>query len=221
MPRIGFPAAQASELAPTGTHLGVLYGIVEHGTQSSTFGDDVTRRQELRLTFELPDELMGDGRPYVIGRTFNFSSHPNSNLLQAIEGMLGRQLSGAEIAELDLASLIGNVAVLAIRHQTSGTGRQYAALLSLSPPPKGVEKRRATVNPPLLFSFAAFDAAAFNALPRWEREIVEKAPEYRAAGKGGAPPLANVAARMHRMLKGKPTVPQKEAADDLDDEIPF
>jgi hypothetical protein len=212
--------AQAAELAPSGTHLGTLFRITEHGTQSSTFGDDVTRRQELRLTFELPDELMADSRPFVVGRTYNFSAHANAGLRLAIEGMAGRQLSEAEIAELDLASLIGSVAVLAIRHQTSGAGRQYAALISLSPPPKGVEKRRATINPPLLFSFAAFDAAAFNALPRWEREIIEKAPEYRAVAKGGAPPLANVAARMHRMLKGK-SVPQKEAADDLDDEIPF
>jgi hypothetical protein len=222
--RIGFPVARAYELAPAGTHLGVLYSVIEHGTQTTTWGEDAVRRTEIRLVFEIPDEMMADGRPFTTARIYTLSAHPRAGLRLAIEGMLGRALQESELRDFDIAALIGTVAVLSIRHQTSGTGRQYAAITSLSPAPKGVDRRRPTINPPLVLSLrpGAFDAVVFNSLPRWERELIEKTPEYAMVAKGGGISDEALSARLQLMLESKVSAKQtQEQAGDLEDEIPF
>jgi hypothetical protein len=163
---IRFPDARpAFELAPAGSHLATLYAIVELGTQEIDYGEEVKTQPQIYLGFELPDELMADGRPFTVSKTYHFNSHPRAAFRQAVEGLLGRELRETEVGGFDIVSLLGSTAVANIQHKTARTGPSYAGLISLSPVPKGVERRREPFNEPLMFSSSPFDRAAYDALP--------------------------------------------------------
>jgi hypothetical protein len=167
---ICFPdtARSSHELAPAGSHLATLYGVVQFGTQLIEFNDETKSQRQIHLGFELVDERMADLRPFAISQTYNFSAHVNSTFREHLEGMLGHTLGEDEIGTLDLAAFFGSVAIVGVQHRTArSSGRVYAALMSLAPPPKRVARRQEPLNAPLVFSFAPFSRDVFGTLPAW------------------------------------------------------
>lgn len=198
------------ELAPEGTHLAICTSVIQFGTQPADF--DGKMRPELRLTWELTDELNSKGSPFLIGRTYNFSSHPSSNLVLDLEAWRGQEVD----EHFDLEELIGLVAVVGIQHK-SGRNGDYAALTSVMQPPKGVERRRTPRTPPVLFTFSPYDPEVYAGLPEWAQKKIAASPEYRiATGQEAAPALPEP---RRQTLPSPP--PSSSIGADLDDDIPF
>jgi hypothetical protein len=228
---IPMPALRPRELPPAGSHIGVCYALVELGTQSVEFEGKRELKSQLRISFELPGERMSDNRPFVIGRTFTYSSDPRSALRCEIESWLGRPLANEEFGRLDLAERVGCSAVVGIKH-AAGKNGDYAQLTGIMKVPQGVPERQAPINPVVVFSFAAFDPEIYRQLPNWLQEVIARSPEYRALGKGGAPSELTVTERLRQMLNrpavaatappapATPATPLPPLRDDLDDDIP-
>lgn len=191
------------ELAPEGTHLATCCQVIQFGTQRTDFDDK--ERPELRLTWELLDEFNSKGWPFLIGRTYNFSSHPSSNLILDLEawcGGLGERF--------DLEQLIGLVAVVGIQHK-SGRNGDYAQMSSIMQPPKGVERRRPPRGDTVVFTFSPYRPEVYEGLPEWTRKKIAGSPEFRVAT-GQAPLPAP---------QRQQSLPASSAGDALDDDIPF
>jgi N6-adenosine-specific RNA methylase IME4 len=202
---IPVPQSAAREIVPAGTCLGVCYCIATLGTQEVDFGDEVKRQRQIYFGFELPDELLGDGRPFSVGETYQLSWHASANLRRDIESWRGQPLSEAALRDFDLASLINHVVVLKIQHRTSRSGRDYARIATLAQPPKGVAPQR-PINPSIVFSFAAYDVTAFYALPDWLQQAISRSPEHAAATQHVVPIGKRLQQHQHRRLLRRPTI---------------
>jgi hypothetical protein len=227
---IPMPALKPRELPPAGSHIGVCYSIVQLGTQATEFEGKRELKSQIRISFELPGTRMADGRLFVIGRTFTYSSDPRAQLRCEIESWLGRPLANEEFGRLDLAERLGCSAIVGVKH-ASGKNGDYAQLTGILKPPQGVPERQPLINPAVVFSLAAFDLETYRQLPNWLQEVIARSPEYKALGKGGAVSELTVTERLRAMLQ-KPAVsaaaapatpaaaPLPDLHDDLDDDIP-
>lgn len=198
------------ELAPEGTHLAICYSVIALGTQRTDFDDK--ERFEVRITWELCNEFNANGWPFQVSKVYNFSGHARSNLVLDLEAWRGQEVD----EHFDLEELIGLVAELGIQHK-SGRNGDYAALTSVTAPPKGVERRRTPRTVPILFSFSPYDAAVYASLPEWLQKKIATSREYRIATGEVSPALPE----RRRQALPLPSSSSSSIRGDLDDEIPF
>jgi hypothetical protein len=239
---IKMPPLDQRELVPAGTHIGTLYSVIDLGTQELTFEGKTKQARQLRLTFELPNELTANGRPFVIGRNLTYSSAPRAQLRLLMESWLGQQLTTAN-AGFNITDRIGCTAVIGVKHREGQNG-PYAVLDTLGKPPKGVPERQSLINPPVTFSLDDYDSAVYYDLPQWLQEMIARSPEWLRVSKGAAITDTGATQRMQRMLEESPietgepsgaaraaelrqryaeaeAEPQIPLGDELDDAIPF
>lgn len=154
------------ELAPTGNHRARCYGVVDLGMQRREWSGEVNYKHIVRISWELPDELMSDGRPFSITQNYTLSLSDKANLRKDLESWRGRSFTEAELEGFDLKNMIGVPAMVNVVHRESN-GKTYANVGSVSPLPKGLECPPA-VNDPLYFSLDEPGwEVIYKGLPEW------------------------------------------------------
>lgn len=185
------------EQVPAGTHTGLLYQIIDLGTQYNEAYNKEARR--IRLTWELTDELMGDGRPFVVSGEYSLSLAPKSTLTNILTGWLGKAPSSG----FDITSLLGKAGNVSVVHNEGSNGKIYANVSSVTglkkteTPPKGINE------PVLLELNENFNQSIYESLPDFLKEKISKSPEYLEI--------------TGQTVKSN----QTNTADELNDEIPF
>jgi len=199
------------ELCPEGAHIAVCYRVIDLGTQETTFKGQPTRKHQILIQWELPDERMNDGRPFSIGKKYTYSSSQKSNLRKDLESWRGKKFEDWELGEFDIGKLIGAGCMLNVVHDER-QDNTYANIATIMRLPKGTATP-SLKNERLCFSLSdrPFDRVGYESLSERLREVIAKAPEYRAAVEGrdpndNEPPLASESDYATRYL---------------DDEIPF
>lgn len=136
-----------------GTHIGRVVGVIHLGTITDSFkGEDVTR-DRVYITFEVPEVLKEDGKPYTIGQEFTLSMNSKGNLLPFIESLLGVKLDKEQSKEFDVFTLLGQTGMLNVIHsQPNQEGNVFANIKSVSPLPKGMTCPDPII-PPYLFDY--------------------------------------------------------------------
>lgn len=164
---------------PKGTHIAILVGIIDWGTQTDKFGS----RRKVEFLHETPEELyeFNEERgeePFIIDRKFALTIGKKSALKEHIEGMLGERI---EDDEFDLEPLLGKACQLTITHKADGEYTNVE-ITSVSPLSKSDAKRKFKPhNELILIDLDNFDEDEFKRLPEWKRELIMKSPEYKEA----------------------------------------
>jgi hypothetical protein len=185
-------------LQPAGTHLAVLFQLVDLGTQQVTYEGKTKAVRQVKLVFELHGEeaKLSDGRPMAISKTFSRSGHEKSGLRLFMEKWRGKKFTDEEIAEFDFRTMLGKPCLLNVVHKdmTNGTMAQIEGASRLmqgmaAPTP---------INDLLFVSLdeGEYDADAFNKLSAKVKEKIWPTKEYKA-------------------LQGEPAAPV------VDDDFPF
>jgi hypothetical protein len=173
---------KAFELPPQGTQPARLIHILDLGTQVTDYQGKTKEKRQLRLTWELVDAKMQDGRNFVIGKTVSASLY-KSNLLEIVESMTGQTIEFESDGSYDMRQLIDLPCMLTVV-LTEKDGKKYANIGSVSPMPtikgKKLEADPAT-NHLINFGFDAYDQTTFDVIPTWIQEIIKKSPEYAQA----------------------------------------
>jgi hypothetical protein len=213
------PEEQSYELAPPGSHTAVCFRVVDLGTQAGMYGP----KRQIQISWELPDELMRNGRPFEISRRYTLSSNRKSALRADIEGLLGRTLTSADCGRFDLSQLLGMTCLVGVKHETREDGRTFANVTSVMRRPKAVPERMPCTNEAFVFSLAdrPFRQHEFEQLPQWLRDVVARSPEYAMATKPQAPASSGAQKQLKAILADSPAPKPEPAAGSLDDEIPF
>ena len=182
------------ELAPAGSVGARAFSIVDIGMQDSQYG----LKHQIIITWELPSELMADGRPFVISQFFNLSLSEKANLCHCIEGIFGKKMPDEAKMGFDFQSLIDRPCLLNIVHKPKKDGSTKAEIAGYAPPAKGM-----TI-PALQSEAVFFDLDE----PDWA--LVDEMPEWISKRINGDAPTSK---------KNSP----KDPADDFtgDDDIPF
>jgi len=206
------------ELAPQGTHVARCYSVVDMGNQQTNFGI----KHKIRLMWELPNELMADGRPFVVGKEYTASLHPDANLTRDLVSWRGRAFTDEELAGFDVFKVAGAPCMVTVTHNKSNDGtKTYANVNTVTAIPKGMVCPD-QVNPTAMFSLEEPDMEVYNALPQWLRDRINMggAPVSQPAPASDpvTPKPGSLGAKAAAMAgRGVPPA----ASDDLDDDIPF
>src|SRR5215469_5879253 len=107
MPIFMPPTTGSFSPCPEGSFIAICYRIVDLGTQEVVFQGHAKYTRQLLLSWELPEELMSDGRPFTISKKYTYSSHPKASLRKDLESWRGKRFSDDEIEGFDIGNLIG------------------------------------------------------------------------------------------------------------------
>lgn len=195
------------EPCPAGTYTAICYRFVDRGTQINEFNGERKTRREVMLTWEIPDELMADGRPFSISKTYTFSTHEKATFRKDLESWRGRAFIDDDFDgpnAFDTRNLLGKLCTLTVTHDVKGD-KIYSKVAAVGKAMKGVSPP-ALVNPIAYFALTPdrYDASIYGALSDKLKEIISRSPEYQ-----------EILRNSHR------SDDPGQTPRNLDDEIPF
>lgn len=191
---------------PAGMHIARCISLIDLGTQTTQWQNETKHARKVRVTFELPEAQMDDGRPFTTSRRYTLSLSKKSALRRDLVSWRGREFTKEEEAGFELKNVIGAPAMLNLVEDG-----EYVNVSTIAPVPKKLKAPK-QVNPSLYFSLdpGEFDAKVLATLSDGTRETITKSPEYQALVAGEKQPPADHDA------DGPPP-----ADDGKDDDIPF
>lgn len=168
------------ELAPEGMAVARCYRIIDLGTQSVIYKDAEKSAHKISISWEMPEELMKDGRPFSIFQQFTLSLHKKSTLRPVLESWRGRKFTDEEAEGFDITKLLGVPCFINIVHVKAGD-TIYANIAAITPLLKGTTCPPA-VNTPVLFNLdrESFDQKVYDSFSEKLKEKIAASPEYNA-----------------------------------------
>lgn len=192
-----------------GTFAARCIGLIDLGTQTTTYEGEAKSAHKLLVQFELcdPDNRRDDGTRHTISKRFTASLHPKAALRQFLESWRGRPFTPEELRGFDLPKLLGQPCLLGLVHAEKD-GKTFANVSSAMRLPKGMAAPQGELEL-VQFDLSAPDWQVFALLPQRLQDQIASAPEYQAAK---APA---------RVVMGAPAAPAPATVADLDNDIPF
>lgn len=170
---------------PEGSHVARLYRLIHIGTVEFEWEGDKKELYKIRLEFEFPNELKefkeGEGeKPYALGMDVTLSMHEKSRLRPIVEGIIGTTLQEDEAYNFDIESIVGQAAMVTVKHKDKKSGEgKFAFISGVNPIPKGTKVPK-QVNESRILNYDEWSADIFDALPQWIKDKIKKTPEYVA-----------------------------------------
>lgn len=189
---------------PAGTHTGRCFKLIDLGTQQGEYqGVPTYPKRQIFLQWELPDELMEDGKPLTQGCFVSLTFGEKATLPKIVRA------SGKEpVKHFNANELVGTSCNLNITHEVKPDGKVKVKIAGWSPL-KRSETPPVGINEPFIFDLDKFNQAAFDGLGDFFKEAIKKSPEYME--------IANPNNGASAYAKATGTT----APVDFDDEVPF
>jgi hypothetical protein len=170
---------EVSPVVAAGTHVARCIGVIDLGTQySEKFGNS---SRKILVKWELPNELMDDGRPVGVSKKYTLSLNEKANLRKDLGSWLGRGITVDEERDgFPMGNMLGAPCLLSIIHADSN-GKTYANVAGVMSVPKG------TVVPDQSNPMVAYDVengrdSVYEKLPDWVKTIIEESKEFKDSG---------------------------------------
>lgn len=190
---------------PTGTHLARCIGVIDLGTQKNEYDpNNVKYHPQAIVRWELPTELMADGRPFMCSKRYwNTSLNPKSTLYGDLVNWRGKEFTAEELKGFDPKNLLDKTCMVSITANESGRNN----ITGIMRGPKNLECPP-RVNDLVYLSLDKedFDKSVFDSLSDYLKGIIMLSPEYAEVTNGS---------------KMKHPVPPGDNVDPLDDDVPF
>jgi hypothetical protein len=171
------------EKIPADIHNAICIQIVELGTQQIEYQGKILEQKKVNITWELSEELMKDGRPFVISKEYTLSLDEKSKLCQDLIGWRGKNFTQEELKGFNLENILGKPCRLAIiDHINPKNNKVYSQVNSILPKNKNFNLEKA-FNPLILLDLDNFDIEIFNKLSKYLQEKIKKSPEYKHINK--------------------------------------
>lgn len=122
--------------APAGVHTAVCCDVVDMGLLEVTYAGQTKKQHKVRLVWQI-EELMDDGKPFIVQKRYTLSLHEKSNLRLDLQSWRGRAFTDDELRGFDLEKLIGINCMLNVVH-TQKAGETYANVTAVMPLKKGM-----------------------------------------------------------------------------------
>lgn len=123
---------------PAGVHQAVCVDVVDMGNLEVVWNGQKKIQHKVRVVWQV-EELMDDGKPFIVQKRYTASLHEKSKLRPELESWRGRPFTEDELHEFDLEKLIGANCLLNVAH-VSKDGKTYANVTAVMPLKKGMEK---------------------------------------------------------------------------------
>jgi hypothetical protein len=185
------------ERCPEGTHLAVCYEVIDLGTQQIEYQGVNKLQRKIWIGWELPNETMSDGRPFVVGKRYTLSSFERATLRKHLEAWRGKRFTEEELGpngSFDIRNVIGAGCFLSVIH-SEYEGNTYSNVEAVSALPKGTQSPP-LVNQRIYLSLEPedFDERVLDSLSERMQELIKASPEYYELKNGTAKPADLVTA---------------------------
>jgi hypothetical protein len=187
-------SAKATErqLPEAGSTMGVLVQLIDMGLQETNWDGEKKMSPKVRLTFELPDqviegEVVENGKttkvtkPMMVSLELTRSLGERATLRKHLESWRGAAFTSKELASFSLKNLLGKAALLTLMHKTSQAGRQYCAINAISKLPKGMTAPKESVGSQIFYEIESGQNEVFAALPEWLQDKIRASKEFQMA----------------------------------------
>lgn len=166
------------ELLPAGAYIATLYSVVQFGTMNGEYKGKPTKKNKIRLTWELPEELRefdGEQKPMVVGKTYTASIFEQAKLRPIVEGILG------EVDEETFAieNLVGKSCMVQLA-PAEYLGNEYMDVVSATQLPKSVPAPKQMNASVYLDYQEAWDDQVYADLPQWMKDKMADSEEMKA-----------------------------------------
>lgn len=186
--------------APTGTHLARCFRLVDLGTHHGEYQGMPNVRNQVLVSWELPTELMEDGKPFAVSQFYTNSLSEKAKMRHHLEAWGGKQFSEEELDSFDLMNILGKACMVTVVL----SDKNKAVVSAVSGLPKGIQVPP-QINPSSSFWIDEWDDKVFEGIPKGIQDIIKKSDEFKAMTGESKPPKSN---------GGSPFA-------DMEDDIPF
>lgn len=159
--------------APVGTHVARCIRMYDIGTHTGEYQGKVTTRNQLVLAFELPEEKMDDGQPFIVHKFWTNSLHEKANMRHDLEAWRGRPFTDAELKKFDLQQILDKCCLLSVIEK-NGKARA-GGIMAL---PKGTKVPPAH-NDVWAYWIDEHDEETFAKVPKGFQKLVMESQEMR------------------------------------------
>lgn len=156
-----------------GSYAGVCYKIIDIGTQTSEYQGKTNSRRQVILGWEL-DELMSDGRPFVVSKFYTASLSEKANLRHDLAAWRGRDFTQEELMGFSPRNILGKPCLVQLTKNDKGKIR----VSGVAKLPKGMNSPKQT-NETVFFHLDEFDQQAFDGLSDGIKKLIVQSPEYQ------------------------------------------
>lgn len=179
-----------------GSYAATCYKIIDIGTQTSEYQGKANSRRQAILGWEL-DELMSDGRPFVVSKFYTASLSEKANLRHDLAAWRGRDFTEEELGGFSPKNILGKPCLVTLTKNDKGKVR----VTGVAKLPKGMTAPPLQ-NDLLFFHLDEFDRKVFDGLSDGVKKLIVQSPEYQA-------------------LQSAPAPAPNKHFDDMADDIPF
>ena len=160
------------ENAPAGNHVARLYSIVDIGDQEYTDPSGTVKVQRKAVySFELVNERMSDGRPFVVSKFYTCSLHEKANLLADLNSLRGVKMTQEDKDRFDDQALLAIPCMVNVVHAEKSGGGVQVKVSGLSAVPKGLAVPD-QVNPLVYFDLDNQLPNMIDLVPDWIKEKI-------------------------------------------------
>lgn len=153
------------ETVPPGQYAARCYMVADLGLHRVMFNNEEKFQPKVRISWELPTQLMQDGRPFSISARHTLSLSTKSNLYKDLIAWRGRPFTDEELEVFDLFKLVGAKCLINVVHNEKD-GTTYANIGSIMPLPKEMACPD-MVNTPVKFAIDDPEHCDYLLLPEW------------------------------------------------------
>lgn len=203
-----------------GTHVARCISLVGIGTREKEWQGKKRLASEVVVAWELPFELMDDGRPYTISAFYTRSLADKANLRHALKNWRGRDFTAEELRAFELRNVLDKGCQVVCAENDKGK----VHVTSVAGLPKGLELP-ARINDLRYFDAEEFDMEAYELLSDGMKKLVNESFEYKEFTTTGSVQDANErylhwqANQNGQQYTGNGTATQMAPA--IDEDIPF
>jgi hypothetical protein len=152
-----------------GTHVARCIRIIDLGIQPGEWKGKPIQRHQILVTWELPNELMDDGRPFVVSRFYTASLSEKANLRKDLEAWRNRAFTDAELESFDTAKILGQPCMLSLVAKKDSNKVKVGTVMAL---PKGTQVPPAT-NDVWAFDLDDYTQEQWNSLSPGIKAMIE------------------------------------------------
>lgn len=172
--------------APAGTHMARCFRLIDLGTQHGEYQGKPLARNQVLVSWELPNELMDDGKPFAVSKFYTNSLSEKANLRHHLEAWRGKQFTKEELDGFDLMNIIGKACMVTV----TMSEKNKATVSAVTGLPKGIPCPP-QINPNSAFWLDEWDDKEFAKVPEGIQKIIKQSDEYKEmVGLAPGPPEA-------------------------------
>lgn len=158
-----------------GNHVARCIRVIELGTQRKEYQGKVDFKKQTLVVWELPTEMMEDGKPFTISKWYTASLNEKANLRRDLENWRGTPFTEAELEGFDQRNILDKPCLLNVIKNEKGK----TVVGSIAKIPKGMAVPQ-RVNETLFYDLEDHNETVWGKISDGIKKIIMQSEERKA-----------------------------------------